>query len=86
MSCHHAAWPASGVRATRVSRSRGASRPPGASRALARRGVMTRPAPGMPQIAVSVVVMVSSWTSALVVSAVPVTRVLAFHPGALDLR
>jgi len=84
MSCQRAASSVGGVRATGVSRSRGPFRPPGASRASARRGVMTRPAPGMLHIAASVVFMVSPWRSALVFSAVPVTRVLACHPGALD--
>ena len=73
MSCDRAAWPAGGVSPTGVSRSRGPSRPPGASRAFARRAVITRPAPGMLQIAVSVVFMVSPWRSALVSSAVPVS-------------
>jgi len=74
MSCHRAAWPAGGVRPTWVLRSRGPLRPPGASRASARRGVITRPTPGMPQIVARVVVMVSPWRSAPVFSAVPVTR------------
>ena len=45
-SCQRAAWSAGGVPGAGASRSRGPFGPPGASRASARRGVMTRSAPG----------------------------------------
>jgi hypothetical protein len=84
MRCQRASSFIRGLLATRVLRSRGLFGLPGARRAFAPRDLITQSIPNGVELAVSVVFMIPPVTSALF-PAVPVSRLLAVHHGAMDL-